>query len=161
MPSHHLLCTQCGAETSAPLKVPPGSPWVALALAVPFVVPGVIYSIWRYTMRRTVCPTCGHAALIPADAPLARSWRANGWIPARAAERSAERPFERLIERNLGTPPVTAPDIRIDRIEQAIDAIASEVDRIGQHQRSLAPPRGEYDAPASARLRDRSAVTPT
>ncbi len=161
MPPHHLLCTQCGAETIAPNKVPPGSPWVALALAVPFIFPGVIYSIWRYTMRRSVCPTCGHQALIPSDAPLARTWRAQGWIAARPAERPSDRPFERLIERNLGAPPVTAPDIRIDRIEQAIDAIASEVDRIGLQQRTLASPRGDFEAGAPPRLRERGAVTPT
>lgn len=160
MPSHHLLCTQCGAETTAPLKVPAGSPWVALALAVPFVVPGVIYTVWRYSMRRDACPTCGHASLIPADAPLARTWRALGLLGARS-ERQADRPFERLIERNLGTLPVTAPDIRLDRIEQAIDAIASEVDRIGQQQRTPSPPRGDFDAPAPARLRDRGVATPT
>lgn len=163
-----FLCTQCGAETSAPLRLPPGSPWVALALAVPFVIPGVIYTVWRYAMRRSVCPTCGHAALIPGTAPLARSWRAAGWLASRPAERGAERafdrpdrPMERLIERNLGTPLSTAPDIRIDRIEQAIDAIASEVDRIGQHQRALGALRGEFDAPGPPRLRERGAITPT
>lgn len=167
MPSQQFLCTQCGAETSAPLKVPPGSAWVALALAVPFVVPGVIYTIWRYSMRRTTCPTCGHAALIPGDAPLARTWRASGWIAGRHVERQAERPFERLIERNLGghghlgAPAITAPEIRIDRIEQAIDAIASEVDRMGQQQRSLGGGRGDFDAPAPPRLRDRGTITPT
>jgi hypothetical protein len=161
MPPHPVLCTQCGAETSTPLKVSPGSPWVALALAVPFVFPGVIYAIWRYTMRREACPTCGHASLIPADAPLARSWRASGLLPPRATERRGERPFERLIERNLGLPATTAPDIRLDRIEQAIDAIAQEVDRIGQQQRALSAPRSEFDPPPAARLRDRGATTPT
>lgn len=147
MQSPHFLCTQCGAETSAPLKVPPGSAWVALALAVPFVLPGVVYTVWRYAMRRSVCPTCGHAQLIPGDAPLARTWRAAGWLPARPTAREE-------VAR-----PVTAPDIRIDRIEQAIDAIAAEVDRIAQ-QRPLPSLRGEMDNPYVARLRDRGQNTP-
>lgn len=147
MQSRHFLCTQCGAETSAPLKVPPGSAWVALALAVPFVLPGVVYTVWRYSMRRPVCPTCGHAQLIPGDAPLARTWRAAGWLPVRPAVR------EELPR------PVTAPDIRIDRIEQAIDAIAAEVDRIAQ-QRPLPSLRGELDNAYTARLRDRGPNTP-
>jgi hypothetical protein len=138
------LCTQCGAQTSAPLKVPPGSPWVALALAVPFIVPALIYTVWRYSMRRTLCPTCGHAQLIPADAPLARTWRAAGWI----AGRPAEAPMA-----------TTAPDIRIDRIEQAIDAIAGEVDRIAQQQRLVPGVRADRDA-APVR-RERGFVTPT
>ncbi len=143
MQPRQYLCTQCGAQTSAPLKVPPGSPWVALALAVPFVIPGVIYTVWRFTMRRTLCPTCGHAQLIPADAPLARTWRAAGWIAGRPSEAS---------------PLTTAPDIRIDRIEQAIDAIAGEVDRIAHQQRSSSVARGEREG--GALLRERS-VTPT
>lgn len=147
MPPLHFLCTQCGAETSAPLKVPPGSPWVALALAIPFVIPGVVYSVWRYSMRRSACPTCGHAQLIPGDAPLARTWRAAGWLPARPAAREE-------VPR-----PITTPDIRIDRIEQAIDAIAAEVDRISQ-QRPLPSLRGELDAPYTPRLRERGTNTP-
>lgn len=140
------LCTQCGAQTSAPLKVPPGSPWVGLVLAVPFVIPGVAYWVWRLTMRRTCCPTCGHAALIPADSPLARTWRSAGWIQERLAERQA-----------VST---TSPDVRIDRIEQAIDAIAGEVDKIvQQQQRAVAAIRGERES--AGLLRDRGPITPT
>jgi rRNA maturation protein Nop10 len=143
MPPVQYLCTQCGAQTSAPLEVPAGSPWVALVLAVPFVIPGIAYAVWRYTMRRTLCPTCGHAQLIPADAPLARTWRAAGWIAGRGGESS---------------PVTTAPDIRIDRIEQAIEAIAGEVDRISLQQRTSSVIRGEREA--GALLRERI-VTPT
>ncbi|MBK6486668.1 MAG: hypothetical protein IPF98_07335 [Gemmatimonadetes bacterium] len=147
MSAVHYLCTQCGAQTSAPLKVPPGSAWVALALAVPFIVPGVIYTVWRFSMRRSVCPTCGHAQLIPANAPLARTWRASGWVAGRPAEPSAS------------IAPTTSPDIRIDRIEQAIDAIAGEVDRIANQQRVA--PGARADREPAARLRERSSVTPT
>lgn len=143
MRPEHFLCTQCGAETSAPLKVPPGSPWVALALAVPFVIPGVAYAVWRYTMRRDSCPTCGHAKLIPSDAPLARVWRTAGWITGRPADFGARTPSE----------------VRLDRIEQAIDAIAAEVDRVSQ--RSSAPLRGVGDSGLTPRLRDRGSITPT
>ena len=50
-----FLCTQCGAQTSAPLKVSPGSPWVAFVLAVPFLVPGVAYAV-LVNGRDTVFP---------------------------------------------------------------------------------------------------------
>ncbi|MEO7963449.1 MAG: hypothetical protein ABIT38_06005 [Gemmatimonadaceae bacterium] len=141
-----FLCTLCGAQTSAPLKVPPGNAWVALVLAIPFVIPGVAYAVWRYTMKRTVCPTCGHAQLIPASSPLARTWRSAGWI-------GTQRPAE-------ASPSTTSPDIRIDRIEQAIDAIAGEVDRIvQQQQRAVASIRNEREP--TALLRDRGPVTPT
>jgi hypothetical protein len=120
-----------------------------LALAVPFVLPGVIYTVWRYSMRRTVCPTCGHAQLIPADAPLARTWRAAGWIVGRPGDGSSTA--------------TTSPDIRIERIEQAIDAIAGEVDRIAQQQHR-SPPALRNDRDSSGHpplLRDRGPITPT
>jgi len=128
MASQHLLCTQCGSETTAPVKLAPGSPWVALVLAVPFVIPGVAYAVWRYTMRRDTCPTCGHGTL--------------GWITGRAADYGARTPAE----------------VRLDRIEQAIDAIAGEVDRVSQRAASL---RGVGETSLPPRLRDRGTITPT
>jgi hypothetical protein len=110
------LCTYCGVETTAPQR--PGSNWIALALSVPFVVPGAIYLAWRYTTRRLLCPICAHAALIPADAPLARTWRSAGWLAGQ-----------------VPGPGPTVSDSRIERIEQAIDAIAMEVDRVTSAQR--------------------------
>ncbi|MGH7713853.1 MAG: hypothetical protein ACREOG_21410 [Gemmatimonadaceae bacterium] len=88
----------------------PGTPWVSLALLVPFILPGVVYQVWRFAMRRPVCPRCGSAALIPGDAPLARTWRAAGWI--------------------AGSPAAIPSEERFDRIEQAIDAMAVEIERM-------------------------------
>lgn len=147
MSTVHHLCTMCGAQTSAPLKVPPGSAWVALALAIPFIFPGIIYTVWRFSMRRSVCPTCGHAQLIPANAPLARTWRSAGWVAGRPAEPSST------------ITPTTSPDIRLDRIEQAIDAIVGEVDRIANQQRVAPATRPDRESPP--RLRERGMVTPT
>lgn len=120
MAPHSHLCTFCGAETSAPQR--PGSPWIALALAIPFFVPGLVYLAWRHTTRRLVCPICAHNQLIPADAPLARTWRSAGWLAGQAPS---------------GGPMVS--DARIERIEQAIDAIALEVDRVTHAQRFGSP----------------------
>ena len=54
-------------------------------------------------------------AIVPdTDAPLARTWRAAGWIP--------------------GQPALTTSGERLERIEQAIDAIAVELDRVGRQQ---------------------------
>lgn len=108
------LCPYCGTETATPQR--PGNTWIAAALAVPFIVPGLVYTAWRFTSKRLVCPICGHAQLIPGDAPLARTWRTQGWVAGQVT----------------GT-----TDPRLERIEQAIDAIASEVDRVGQLQRQV------------------------
>ena len=85
---------------------------------IPFVVPGLVYLAWRMTTRAKSCPVCGKWTLIPSDAPLARTWRSAGWVPGQ--------PLPSL---NGQTDP------RIERIEQAIDAIAIEVDRVGRAQR--------------------------
>jgi hypothetical protein len=34
-----------------------------------FIIPGVIYSIWRLTTRRKVCGVCGHDTMIPVSTP--------------------------------------------------------------------------------------------
>jgi hypothetical protein len=114
----------------------PGTAWVSLVLLVPFVLPGVVYQVWRMGMRREVCPRCGSAALIPGDAPLARTWRAAGWI--------------------AGSPAALPSEDRFERIEQAVDAMAIEIERMRVQQ---LPPRvgsehGERD------LRLRGPITP-
>jgi hypothetical protein len=36
-----------------------------------FILPGLVYSVWRHNKRHDACPKCGSAALIPADSPKA------------------------------------------------------------------------------------------
>lgn len=57
-------CTQCHCHSNtAKMK---GSGWIELVLYLFYILPGVIYSIWRRSGKPNSCPTCGHAALIPA-----------------------------------------------------------------------------------------------
>jgi len=57
-------CTQCHTHTNkAKMK---GSGWIEVVLYLFYILPGVIYSIWRRSGKPNGCPTCGHAALIPA-----------------------------------------------------------------------------------------------
>lgn len=104
----------CGHETLQPMRKKPGSGWVSVLLLFPFVIPGVVYEVWRVSAHRQVCPRCGSSALIPSEAPLARTWRAAGWIP--------------------GSPASPASDERFDRIESAIDAMSVEIERLRMHQ---------------------------
>jgi hypothetical protein len=139
-----LLCTRCGTVTSNPLLVQPGSGWVTGVLALCFVMPGVVYAVWRYTCRKSVCPLCQSDALIPTDAPLARTWLHAGWIPSRGPDASGA---------------TLTPDTRLERIEQAIDAIAIEVERMGEVQRASL--RAPSDRPALERPpNDRRTTTP-
>lgn len=130
------LCTLCGHETLQPLRRMPGTGWVSLLLLVPFVLPGVVYQVWRFAMRREVCPRCGSTALIPGDAPLARTWRAAGWI--------------------AGSPAATPSEDRFERIEQAIDAMAVEIERMRVQQ----VPQLRAGEPGERDLRLRGPTTP-
>jgi len=42
-----------------------GSIVIELILWIFFIIPGLVYSIWRLTSREKVCPNCGHNSMIP------------------------------------------------------------------------------------------------
>lgn len=59
-------CTNCLTRPStAAMK---GNGWIEFALYLFYIVPGILYSIWRRSGPRNGCPTCGKATLIPAGA---------------------------------------------------------------------------------------------
>lgn len=64
-----LVCTSCG-YVGGPRTVTKGSIWIEVILWLCFLVPGLIYSIWRLTTRHNGCPSCGQVSLIPIDSPV-------------------------------------------------------------------------------------------
>jgi|ERR1700732_3689893 len=66
-----MLCTRCGAVTS-PKRVTPGSTWITLVLLVCFLVPGLIYMMWRHASAYAACRKCGSKNLVPVDSPFGR-----------------------------------------------------------------------------------------
>lgn len=69
-----LICPACGAQ--GPVKTEtPGSFLLELLLWLFFLLPGLVYSIWRLAARKKVCASCGAAGLIPADSPRGRQLR--------------------------------------------------------------------------------------
>lgn len=69
------LCTHCGA-TANPITHTPGSILIELILWCFFLIPGVIYSLWRLTNRqKNVCPICKGASMIPLNSPQAMALR--------------------------------------------------------------------------------------
>lgn len=59
-------CTNCQTRPShAVLK---GNGWIEFVLYLFYILPGVVYSIWRRSGPQNGCPTCGKATLIPAEA---------------------------------------------------------------------------------------------
>lgn len=88
-----LLCTACGSigYTKRRMK---GSILTEFLLWCFFLIPGLIYSIWRHSTVAQVCPSCGSSAVIPTDSPVAQQTLASrgmttGQVRAQSNPRSA------------------------------------------------------------------------
>lgn len=68
------FCTTCGHEGGTESKTR-GSFLIEIILWLCFIVPGLIYSIWRVSSRHPVCASCGAATLVPPDSPMAKAQR--------------------------------------------------------------------------------------
>jgi hypothetical protein len=65
-----VFCRACGT-VGTPIKRTKGSLAIEIVAWLLFLIPGVIYSLWRLTSKQRVCRACGSADIIPADAPAA------------------------------------------------------------------------------------------
>jgi len=63
-----MVCTNCG-YVGKPKSRTKGSLAIELILWLMFLVPGLIYSVWRLTTRQKVCPKCKNPLMIPTDSP--------------------------------------------------------------------------------------------
>ena len=68
-------CTACG-HVGFPAFHQQGSAGVEILLWLTFIVPGIIYSIWRSSTRKWVCASCGNSMIIPLDSPVSKQARA-------------------------------------------------------------------------------------
>ena len=62
------ICTSCGT-TGKPKTYTPGNIIVELFLWCLWIIPGVIYTLWRVTNRKKVCRCCGSEDMIPLESP--------------------------------------------------------------------------------------------
>lgn len=95
MGSKSVFCTACHWSGKRGKSKARGSFGIELVIWIIFfvaaysfgwilIIPALVYSFWRLSSRGTVCPNCGHKALIPAGSPRARSIMNNdhqGWDP--------------------------------------------------------------------------------
>lgn len=67
--SDPIVCKTCGfhGESENDTK---GSFGIEVILWLCFIIPGLIYSLWRLSTRRPVCPKCSSSEIIPIDSPL-------------------------------------------------------------------------------------------
>lgn len=66
------VCKRCHT-VAEPRKETPGSLAIEVVLWLCFLVPGLVYSLWRLSRRHDVCRACGSRDLVPLDSPVGRS----------------------------------------------------------------------------------------
>lgn len=62
------ICSTCGTIGN-PKTFTKGSFLIEIILWCAFLVPGIVYSVWRLTTRTGVCPSCGSENMIPLNSP--------------------------------------------------------------------------------------------
>ena len=63
-------CKNCG-HTGPTKSHTPGHMAIEIILWLCFIVPGLIYSIWRVSNRTMKCEKCESKDLVPVDSPIA------------------------------------------------------------------------------------------
>lgn len=71
-----VICQNCG-NSGIPVRFTKGSLLIEIVLWICFIVPGLIYSLWRLTTRQDVCRACSSAQLVPLDSPVGKRLRAD------------------------------------------------------------------------------------
>jgi len=66
-----MMCTNCG-HVGKPKRYTKGSMIVELGLWICFLIPGLIYSIWRLSSRYDGCPKCRASNMVPLTSPVAQ-----------------------------------------------------------------------------------------
>ena len=63
-----LICTTCLSQSGTKRHMK-GSLLIELFLWLCFLVPGILYSVWRHTTVAQVCKACNSIELVPIDTP--------------------------------------------------------------------------------------------
>ena len=66
-----LVCPNCGFQGDEK-RITKGSFFIELILWLCFLIPGLIYSIWRLTTITWGCPSCGAPHMVQIDSPRGR-----------------------------------------------------------------------------------------
>lgn len=68
---YKMYCTTCGIS-SVPERPKKGHWLIELVLYFFYIVPGIVYSVWRRSGLKNRCPNCGAETMIPLTSPKAR-----------------------------------------------------------------------------------------
>jgi len=89
------ICSQCGTAGDSKTRTS-GSILIELVLWCCFLVPGIIYSLWRLSSRKQVCRACGADSFVPLSSPVGQRLAATYGLPKEpedAPKASAQRGF--------------------------------------------------------------------
>lgn len=93
MATPKYICTTCGF-VGKPKNVTKGSFMIELILWLAFLIPGIIYSIWRTQNRQQTCPVCKNTTMIPVTTPtgqhMLKQQEEKGIAPVSATEMLGE-----------------------------------------------------------------------
>lgn len=67
--SNKFICTSCG-HVGQVERIMKGSFITELLLWLFLLLPGMFYTMWRYTSRYDGCPKCKKETMIPVDSPV-------------------------------------------------------------------------------------------
>lgn len=71
LPDVTVRCAKCGYHGPAEPRAP-GKLWLEAVFWIAFMIPGVVYSIWRLFWRKYLCPQCKSADQQVVIAPARR-----------------------------------------------------------------------------------------
>lgn len=86
-----MVCTACGNVGPAKTMTK-GSFGLEVVLWLCFLLPGLIYSIWRLTTRHEGCAVCGNVQLLPSSSPMAQKFMRENFPEAAAAAAAPRQP---------------------------------------------------------------------
>lgn len=67
-----MICQNCGTR-GEPKTVVKGSLAIEIILWLCFIIPGLIYSVWRMTSTQPVCPSCKQPTMIGVGTPIGKN----------------------------------------------------------------------------------------
>ncbi|HAW58358.1 MAG TPA: hypothetical protein DCX03_04995 [Bacteroidales bacterium] len=65
------ICTNCGYQ-GKPATITRGGIGTEIILWLLFIIPGLLYSIWRMSTKYTACPKCKKPTMIPIDSLMGK-----------------------------------------------------------------------------------------
>jgi hypothetical protein len=65
-----IICLQCGSVNKRAVGTIQGSFLLECFLWLLFILPGIIYSVWRLTTKAKVCPACSSREIVPLASPM-------------------------------------------------------------------------------------------